>query len=484
MLFRPINIFSAFFLLRLLDPADFGIVALAMVLLKTSSMFSALGLETAIVQTPHKKEDIAFPSFVISMGFAAFLFILVNTNLQLLARFLGDVEVIPILRWLSLLILLDTGFSIPAALTRKELLFGRVGIAGLFYRITYTVTSLSLAFLGYGVWSLVYAQLLSSLVRTVIYFWISPGWDWIIPRRWNMDVVRDLLRFGIQNTGSNLLIYFHTHWDDWLVGSVLGKAALGFYSKAYDLTNNTIKQISENIIGAVFLPSYSKMQDDPERLTRAYIKSVRLVLLIVVPMSFGVLAIAPEMVWVLWGARWEPMIPVLQIYGFMLLSRPISTNTLPLFQAIGKPNNNSRNAFVLLVIMVPLALIMLSQGIIGVAIAVVISHFLGVAYNMYQVNSVLPGSSKLTIRAIVPPVVAGFLMMIAVFAIKSPVRQMLGGEYNFLGLFILIGAGGIFYLPLTFLTQKDLLLEIWQMTLSVFGKRFPFIQKLTEQKAV
>ena len=484
MLFRPINIFSAFFLLRLLDPVDFGTIALAMVLLKTSSMFSALGLETALVQTTHDKKKIAFPSFVIAMGFATFLFIIVNTNVFVFAKLLGDVEIVPILRWLSLLILLDTGYAVPAALTRKELMFGRVGVAGLLYRITYTTISLTLAFLGYGVWSLVYAEIFSSLVRTLIYFWFSPGWDWIIPRRWDMIVVKDLMRFGIQNTGSNLLIYFHTHWDDWLVGRVLGKAALGFYSKAYDLSNNTIKQISENVIGAVFLPSYSKIQNDSDRLTRAYLKSVRLLLLIVVPLSFGVLAIAPEMVWVLWGSKWEPMIPVLQIFALMLLSRPISTNTVPLFQAIGKPNNNSRNAFVLLLIMVPLALLFLPRGIIGVAIAVVISHFLGVAYNMYQVNAVLPGSSKLTIRAILPPVISGLLMMLVIFIIKAPIRQFIGGEYNFLGLFILIGVGGLLYLPLTFLSQKDLILEIWQLSLSVFGKRFSFLRKLTEQKAV
>ncbi|KAA3656192.1 MAG: lipopolysaccharide biosynthesis protein [Chloroflexi bacterium] len=484
MLFRPINIIGALFLMRLLNPEDFGAVALALILLTTSSLFSALGLETAIIQSSHDNRKIAFPSFVITMGFATILFLILNTNILTFARLLGDEEIVPILRWLSLLILIDAAYAIPAALTRKQLMFGKVGIAGMLYRITYTTMTLTLAFLGYGVWSLVYANLISSLIHTVAYFWLSPGWDWIIPRRWDMKVVRDLLRFGIQSTFSTVLHYLHTHVDDWLVGRYLGKQALGYYSKAYDFSNNTVIQISDNVVGIVFLPSYTQMQHDPDKLTRAYLKSVQLVLLIVVPLAFGVLAIAPEMVWVLWGAKWAPMIPIMQIFALLLLTRPIASNTIPLFQALGKPDYNTRNGLVLLVIMIPLVLLFLSQGIAIVAIAIVISHFIGAVYNMYQVNTILPGSSKLTIRAILPPILSGFLMMLVVFAVKAPVQQLIGGQYNFLGLFLLIGIGGVVFLPFSYLTQKELIMEIWNTALSVIGKRFSFIKKTTPSEAV
>ncbi len=483
MILRPLNIFASFLLMRLLGPADFGIVVLAMILLNTSNLFSGLGLGSAIIQSPHEKKKIAFPAFAITMTFATFLFLLVYTNLPVFARLLGDEEVVPILRWLTFLLLINTANTVPSSLMRKGLMFGRVGIASMLYQVSYTAISLTLAFLDFGMWSLVYAQISSSIIRTVAYFWLSPGWDWLIPRRWERAIVTNLLRFGLQNMWSGLLSYFHTHWDDWLVGRVLGKEALGFYAKAYDLSNNTIKQISDNVIGMVFFPSYAKIQNDPDRLMRAYLKSVRLVLLIVVPLSLGVFSVAPEMVRVLWGSEWVPMIPVLQIYSLMLLSRPISTNTAPLFLATGKPNFNTRAAFVLLSIMVPLALLLLDQGIIGVSIAVVISHYVGAAYNLHQVNTFLPGSGKLTLKALVSPLVAGVMMMTAVFVVKVPIQQLVGGQYNFPGLFLLIGVGGVFYLPLTYLTQKDLITEIWNMAFSIIGRRFAFFRNLKRREA-
>lgn len=457
-------------------------MALAMLLLTTSNLFAGLGMGLAVIHSKLETRKTAFHGFVMMMAFAVLLFLVVFTNTHLFAGLLGDAEIEPILRWMSLYIIIDTASTIPVSLLRKDLKFERVGILALVAELVYTAVALTLAFMGFGLWSLVWARLANALIKMSLSWLLCPGWDWLRIQRWDKEVASDLLRYGLHSTGSGLVAYFHTHWDDWLVGRSLGTAALGFYSKAYDLTNNTMNHLSRNVIGVVFFPSYAKIQDKPERLSRAYLKSVRLVLLMMVPMSLGLLAIAPEMVFLFWKDKWMPMVPVLQIYAFMLLTRPISENTAPLFQAVGKPHYNTRSGLALLVAMVPLAFALLGQGITGVAIAVVVAHVVGVAYNIYLMNSILPGTAKQTLKSLFSMIAPGVVMAAVVFMAKAPIRQILGGELNLVGLIGLVAIGAVVYLALIFLTQRALLTEIIRMILSVLGPRFQRLGFVTQQR--
>ncbi|MCA9926678.1 MAG: lipopolysaccharide biosynthesis protein, partial [Anaerolineales bacterium] len=472
LILRPINILASFVILRLLNPDEVGAVALAMLLLVTSNLFAGLGMGMAVIHSKIDKRKTAFHAFVMMMASATAFFLLVFTNVRFFAGLLGDVTIAPILRVMSYYILIDTASTIPVSLLRKELKFERVGVLSLVAELVYTAVSITLAFMGFGLWSLVIAKLAFVSVRTILSWLLCPGWDWLRVQRWDNNVARGLLTFGLRSTGSGLVAYFHTHWDDWLVGSSLGKAALGFYSKGYDLTNNTMNQLSNNVIGVVFFPSYAKIQDDPERLSRAYLKSVRLVMLIMVPMALGLFSVAPEMVFVFWQEKWMPMVPVLQIYAFMLLTRPISENAAPLFSSVGKPQYNMLAGVVLIAVMIPLALILLVQGFVGVAIAVVIAHLVGVMFNVFQMNRLLPGTAKETLKIMLPIVGVGVLMMSAVFLAKAPIQQLIGGDkYNLFGLMSLVVVGALVYLPAIFLTQRALLTEIIQMVLSVLGPR-------------
>ena len=207
--------------------------------------------------------------------------------------------------------------------------------------------------------------------------------------------------------GSGLLSYFHSHWDDWFVGRTLGVTALGFYSKAYDFSNKTVGQMIKSTIGTVFFSSYSKMQDDKERLTRAYLKAVLLVFMFVTPIALGITVVAEPLVAVLLGDKWMSMVTSLQIFALLILTRPISENSAPLFQAVGRPGNNIRAGFVLLIVMVPAVLFCTRWEIEGVAFAVAFSHLVGALFNIYQVNEILPGTAKQTFKITGPILLNG-----------------------------------------------------------------------------
>lgn len=471
LLMRPINFVASIILARLLEPSDFGLIALALVLVQSSNLFTNLGMEQAIIHTNDDQKKVAFQSFIVVLS-ASILFcsaILIYSSP--IAAWLGDPRILPPLRWLSGLVLIGGLSVVPMALLRKQMMFQQIALANLFSLLLYTASVIGLAYSGWGIWSLVYANLLSSTVGMMLLWLWCPGWDWLTPSRWDFMIMKRLFSYGMKVCGSGLLSYFHTHWDDWFVGRVLGAAALGFYSKAYDFSNKNVGQMIKSTIGSVFFSSYAKMQQDEERLSRAYLKAVLLVFIFVTPIALGVTIVAEPLVYVLLGTKWMPMVTVLQIFSLLILTRPISENSAPLFQAVGRPGNNIRAAFVLLAVMVPGVLYFTQWQLEGVAFAVAFSHLVGALYNIHQVNSILPGTAKKTFRIMVPILLNGIVMMLAMQLMKGWTVDLFGSLNTLGGLASLIGVGAIVYTILLFLTQRKIIYELWQILIDIMPRR-------------
>jgi O-antigen/teichoic acid export membrane protein len=302
--------------------------------------------------------------------------------------------------------------------------------------------------------------------------WIlCPGWSWLIPRRPDWRVLKGLLGYGIQSTGSGFLTFLNTNWDDWLVGRVLGTTSLGYYSKAYNVSNKGIVGFNRSVISGVLFPSFAKIQDDRERLTRVYLKGLSMVALIMTPLSLGLLVIAPEMVPIVLGDKWIPMVATLQIFALMAFVRPLAGSTSPLFLGVGRPGLNLRVNLVLLAAMVPLVLLLLDRGIEGVAVAVVASFVVAFFYAVYEVNRFLPGTAPKMGLAILPAVVAGCIMVVGVQLSKAPLAHLSGGEHNLFTLGAMIAIGALLYIATAFLMQRTLILETIDLAMAVFKGR-------------
>ena len=464
---RILNMLAWIVLARLLDPQDFGLVALAMIVFSTTDIFAGLGMEPAIIHSKQEPRKIAFPAFVTTSAASLVLFMIIYFAPTFWSNILGTDELIPLIRLLSLLILLDALAIVPRALLKKKLLFRRVSSAKFIAEIVNIATSLLLVLLGFGLWGLVYAKILSSFVRFIILWVLYPGWDWLRPIPLRRNELQRLLNFGVRYMGSGLLSFFNSKWDDWLVGRILGPAALGFYTKAYNFTNQIIVGFNREVIGGVLFPSYATIQDEKQRLSRIYLKSLGVVALVMTPLSMGVLVVASEIVPLLLGQKWLPMVVTLQIFALMALVRPLSGSTSPLFKAVGRPEYNLRAGVVLTIVMAPLIFLLLDFGINGVAIAVTAAHIIGLLFNMYQLNKLLPGIASQMVSAVAPILLAGSMMMIAVEISKSQLIEFAGGEADAIALLGMIVVGGLVYGVAAILMRRDLILETFQLMVAV-----------------
>jgi len=198
---RPLNILGTIILARLLDPDDFGAVALAMVLLGTSYMFIGLGMGSALVHSNEDRGKVAFQAFTVTVIAGLTLFILLKLNAVLVVAFLGDLDV-DVFNSLLPLLLLVALTIVPEAMLQKEMSFSKVSVATIVSEVANMIVAIILALLGYGLWSLVYGRLSAALLRAVLIWIFNPTWSWLIPKRWDWPLMRRLFRYGLPTTGS------------------------------------------------------------------------------------------------------------------------------------------------------------------------------------------------------------------------------------------------------------------------------------------
>lgn len=473
---RPFAMLLAIVLARLLTPADFGLLALAMIVFNAANMITDVGMRPTVVQTKDDINKVAYYAFVIVMV-ASIIFTIVSSLLaQPLATLMGgSAELVPIIRWMSIYVTIDGLWIIPEALLRRDLRFKELGLSQLPSELVSSIVSIVLALMGLGVWSLVIGTLAGQFLRATLLWAYYRPWIWLRPQKWEKDIVRGMFKYGLESMSSGIVRYVQTQIDTFVIGRQLGETSVGLYNKAVTLTGRLSDMLTSTIFGNVLFPSYAKIQDDKPRLARAYLKSTKMVFLMIVPMSVGMAITASLLIPVLLGPQWLPMIPLWQIFSLYGLMRPIASNAAPLFQAVGEPRRNLSSGLVLMVFKVPLILLLVGPyDSLGVAVAVTIATFAGMMFNVFQVNQILPGTAVKTFVQSLPFMLAGGLMALGVVLIQEPIISLAGGE-NILSLSLIILVAAVIYLAAVFILQRALVFELYELLIKALGidRRWP-----------
>ena len=473
---RPISMALAIVLARLLTPRDFGLLASAMVLFSTANLFTDMGMRPSIVQTKEDINKVAHYAFVIvmltSITFSVIAVLLAAPLAQILG---GGRELVPVLQWMAVYVTIDALWIIPEALLRREMRFKQLGLSQIPAEVASTLIAIPLAIMGYGVWSLVIGTLSGQVIRVILFWSFYRPWIWLRPQKWDKQIVKGMFGFGLPSMSSGVLKNIRNQIDTLIVSRNLGAASVGVYSKAFSLTTRLSDMLTTSIFGNVLFPSYAKIQDDKRRLSRAYLKSTNMVLLIIVPVSVGLAITAPLLVPVLLGPKWIAMIPLWEVFSLYGLTRPISTNSAPVFLAVGQPRRNLTASLVLLAVMVPLILLLIGPyGTLGAAVAVSVANLIAMLFNVFQVNQILPGTARQTLIQSLPFMLSGGLMAIGVLLLEGPIVKVAGGE-NLIALILEILVGALIYIGATLLLQRALVMEIYELTVKALGfdRRWP-----------
>jgi PST family polysaccharide transporter len=309
-------------LARLLSPDDFGLLGMATVFTGFMMIFSEMGVSSALIQKQDIDDGHLSSAFWLNVIVGVVLTLLLVAVSPLVALFYNQPALQPIIAVMSVGFIFASFSVIQQTILQREMDFKAIAKVELVSILIAGAVGIVMAFRGFGVWSLVGQFLALHLIRSIV-FWIISSWR---PQlKFSMKSVRDFIEFSAHMTGFNIINYLNRNIDYLLIGKFLGAEALGFYTLAYKIMLYPLQNISW-VISKVMFPAFSIIQKDLERLKRSYLKVVKAVSLVTFPMMTVLLFSAREVIIVIFGEQWAPVIPLIRI--FCLCGAVQSINTL------------------------------------------------------------------------------------------------------------------------------------------------------------
>jgi O-antigen/teichoic acid export membrane protein len=442
-------------LARLLSKSDFGLVAVAVVAINYLSVLKDLGLGVALIQRKGDVQEAANTVFTINLVIGLVLSALIIPLAPSVAAYFHDPAVTPVLRWMGLSFIINALGSVHTNWLVRDLDYRRKLVPELGGALIKGVISIGMAYLGYGVWSLVFGQIAGAVVSVVLVWMILP---WRPRLKLDTSVAGSLMKFGASVTLIDIMTQITDNIDYVIVGRIFGLIPLSIYTLAYRLPEMLLIG-NLWVMGGVVFPAFSSIQDRPEELRRGFLASVRFVELIAVPISLGLLIAADPIIRVVFGDQWLDAIPVLRVLAIYAWVYSLGYHVGGFYKAIGRPDILLRLSVLTLIIIVPSLLIGARFGIIGVAVghlvAVLIRRIISLGLATRFVNV-----SILDIFGELRSSLFGALVMVPV---ALGVSYLTADLNPFLQLAFIVLSGATAYLGVLWWIEKDNLIRLLRL---------------------
>ena len=402
------------YVMRILSPSDYGLVAMAGIFIGFVILFNEFGLSAAIIQRKDlEREDLSgiFWS-VLCMNLALYGACFVSA--PAVAAFYDEPRLVDVMRIAALTFILRSIGLVSNNMLTRELAFNRQSQAALIGNAAGALATLLLALEGAGVWSLVYGSLIgegtANLLLMLFYPW-KPAFAISFSR------VRLLIQFGYKVAVARLFWYLSSNMDLLIAGKVLGRTQVGYYAVAVQFALIPLDKLVSTVAQVAF-PAFSKVQDDAALLRRYYLKIANLVSFVTFPVCWGIFLVADSAVPLLLSDKWQPVVLPLQILSMVTSLRALHILNAPLETALAKPEITICN-FVII------TLFLSARFIVGSAYGLE-----GLAYSWLVFPIVFLITTSITLRLIKLPLVDYFrelrhpflgtaVMVIAVLTIQT-----------------------------------------------------------------
>lgn len=304
---------STMVLARLLTPADFGLIAMVAAVIGFAQLFKDLGLSMATVQRAEVNHGQISTLFWLNVVFSVAIALVLAACAPTIAWFYGE----PRLTWVTLALaagLVLGGLTVQhQAILQRQIRFGVLAVIQGIGMLVGSVAGIVAAAFRAGYWSLVIMQLTGALV-TVLGVWVVCGWRPGPPVR--RSGVREMIKFGGNLTGFNIVNYFARNMDNVLIGRVWGPGELGYYAKAYGLFMLPVRQLTYPI-SSVAIPMLSRLQGDRARYRRAFFSVQEKLCILIVPLIAFLAGTSDWVIEVVLGPGW---LPASQIFRWLSIA--------------------------------------------------------------------------------------------------------------------------------------------------------------------
>jgi teichuronic acid exporter len=450
---------------RLLTPADFGIVAMAVILLPYLRYVSEFGIPRTIITFRDLTEDQLGQLNTISVVFGLVCFVLAALLAKPVAVFFRTPGLTAIVVVTCIALLPLSARAVSEGLLAKEMQFGLLAWYDAVNSFVSAVLTLVLAFFGLGYWALVLGNLLATFVRSSLILRARPH-RFAKPR---LQSIRKQILFGWHTSVSVVALNSYQRLDNLTAGRFLGQAALGFYGMAWNLANMPMEKVTS--IVTTVAPTYlAAVQNQPAELRRYVRTLTEVIALATFPATVGLGLVSRELVPLAFGHKWDGVIVPLEVLSIYAAFRSIVALLSKVLTAVGNARYVMWNDLAALVILPTAFYIGSHWGTSGIAWGWVAAYPL-VAVPLYRkMFKTLDLHVSEYFRSIRPAIEGTLMLSLGVGLVKYATPS---GRGLLVRLVLEIGAGVVVYVSVLLLLHRERMLSVVRMARSFHRSQAP-----------
>lgn len=442
---QMVTLIVSIVLARILAPEDYGQIALITVFTTIMQVFVDSGLGTALIQKKDADEldfsSVFYFNFVVCLVLYAVMF----GSAPFIAGFYNDVSITPIIRVISLTIVISGVKGIQQSYVSRNMLFKRFFYATLGGTIFSAFLGIALAYAGFGVWAIVAQQLSNTTIDTLI-LWLTVKWR---PKKmfsWNR--LKGLLSYGWKLLVSALLDTVYNNIHSLIIGKMFSSADLAYYDQGKKFPNVIVTNINTSI-DSVLLPTMSNAQDNREHVKSMTCRSIKISTYIMAPMMMGLAFCAESIVRLVLTDKWLPCVPFLRIFCITYMFYPIHTANLNAIKAMGRSDYFLKLEIVKKVVGMTLLVLTMWFGVMAMAYSLFISTLTSMIINSWPNKNLLGYSFKEQIIDILPGISLALFMGVVISCV-----QLLGLS-SAATLLIQIPLGAVIYIGVSYFLKIE-----------------------------
>ena len=440
-------------LARLLEPSVYGTVALVTVFTTILQVFIDSGLGTALIQKKNA-DDLDYSSvFYFNFVVCIILYLGMFIAAPYIAKFYGNMSLIPVIRVISLTLIISGVKNIQQAYVSSNMLFKRFFFSTIGGTIVSAFVGIFMAYIGMGVWALVAQQLSNAMIDTMI-LWITVKWRPKAVFSW--ERLKSLLAYGWKLLVAVLLDTVYNNLRNLVIGKMYSSADLAFYNQGDKFPKIIVTNINTSI-DSVLLPTMSSEQDNKARVKEMTRRAIKTSTYIMAPLMMGLAFCAKTVVELVLTQKWLPCVPFLQIFCITYMFYPVHTANLNAIKAMGRSDIFLKLEIIKKIVGMSLLLSTMWFGVMAMAYSLLVSCVLSQIINSWPNKRLLEYGYLEQLRDLIPGVILAVIMGICVYFIGYINLP------NIIVLIIQVIVGATIYIVMSIVFRLESFLYLWNM---------------------
>lgn len=412
---RLISFVISMFLARLLQPSDFGLIAIFGVVMNVAGTFIDGGLAKSLVRTPNTDDKDYSTVFIFNVVMSFLLYMILFFTAPYLSDFYDIQKLTPIIRVYGINLIIGSFVTVQSILFVKDLNFKTAFKIKLPSLLISGAVGVFLAYNGYGVWSLVYSAIVQTLIFMLQHWFYSP---WRPSLAFDKERFKYHFKFGFKMSVSGLLDTIFNNIYTIIIGKYFSVQEVGYYNRA-----DTLKQLPVNNISValnkVSFPLFAKISHDNVKLKDVYRKMMGVVIFVIAPILAIMVVVAEPLIRFLLTEKWLPAVPYFQILAIAGLLYPIHSYNLNILLVKGRSDLFLKLEIGKKILVVFIVLISLYFGIYGLLWGQVVLSIMALFINTYYTGKLLNYRTINQLKDLLPCIVLAFILAVFFYFIDK-----------------------------------------------------------------